>query len=1091
MQPLVVETKKNRSVKIGIITLCILTCIVNITVKTQDISWEEDMKTKLEKIADSLTTHLNPWEVSRRIFKAEDYGAIADGSTMNTAAIQKAINACSKAGGGIVLFSSGDYLTGTIILRSGVMLEISKGARILGSTSIGDYPEMIESYHSIMSEFYVFRQSLIYAEKAEKVGIRGKGEIYFRGEKSSFHGSPDNIGKIEGRPLGIRMIECKDVVLQDITLRSSAAWMQNYLYCENLIFDGMKVINHANYNNDGLDADGCRNMKISMIGGGESEMVDQPVEEKESGYPDAQEFSRTGLPAYGFNIRHARNINLFNIRVVPLEPDARPLFKSAGDVKNVMVNGKEMAGSFAQAKYPDLSKSHSNDEISNQTSDKYMPVIGVWVWGEEELLPDGFKKAIDQAGNHSPFNLLIPFLRFPDKEVVENEIHDQVRLAADYAAERNIGLVADLDIRSARRAFKKEYPGELQKMLRIKEIMLSENDSAETVIPSLDLNDHYSGGNVPHHYSLDGTLLRVYAYHNTAEGIEQESLEDITTECDIVWSSKDSVKVRIPPCKTNDKEQTHACVMVSFTHLYPDVYSPHLLEFQRKIIRQYSDVRLAGVCKDEWGFPPYYPRFYRTGINDFWYSKSCAQAYAEKTGGRELLADCLLMAKGIKGKESERQMAINHFMEMTRHRNVAIEDDFYHAVKEVFGPDAAVTVHSTWWPYPDLNEYKKNGLDWWASTRDWAQTDEVTPYAVRTALSKKWKSPVWYNMYYKKDLPVQVWSSALAGGRINYLPFQSLFSEDLMRAESRIRLLNYISKSPVDCPVAVIFGHACTMNWAGPHHDDVGMLLVDSLWKKGYPADLIPTSEIENGSLQIDSDGYISYGDQRYTAVVLYHPEFEKNSTAEFFLKADRGNTAMFRIGEWTKDFKGSPLDGNKLLPESMISTGDMNHTLLKIPEILKKNDIPGQTPATGIIDNTYFGLRDFSHSSCSPATTGFCRLIDGTVIHIAGTGQISGDTIKSDFKIQDHDVSIDAIGVAAVRLDEKGQLQALAAGSLKYFKAGNFELRLDERMDIALWLDGEEGWQGVIQGNDGAIPEELMAITKKWTHLNLPVPPE
>src|SRR4030043_810774 len=115
MQPLVVETKKNRSVKIGIITLCILTCIVNITVKTQDISWEEDMKTKLEKIADSLTTHLNPWEVSRRIFKAEDYGTIADGSTMNTAAIQKAINACSKAAGGIVLFSSGDYLTGTII----------------------------------------------------------------------------------------------------------------------------------------------------------------------------------------------------------------------------------------------------------------------------------------------------------------------------------------------------------------------------------------------------------------------------------------------------------------------------------------------------------------------------------------------------------------------------------------------------------------------------------------------------------------------------------------------------------------------------------------------------------------------------------------------------------------------------------------------------------------------------------------------------------------------------------------------------------------------------------------------------------------
>jgi len=744
-----------------------------------------------------------------------------------------------------------------------------------------------------------------------------------------------------------------------------------------------------------------------------------------------------------------------------------------------------------QPQYPNFYKPTSPSEISNQISNHYMPVIGVWLWNEKTLIPNGYREWIDQVSQHSPYNLLIPFLRFPDNEVVDNEVHNQVKLAADYASERNVGLVPDLDVRNARRAFKREYPQELQEMLRIKEITLSETDSMETVVRSIDLSDHYSGGKIQHHVSLYGSLLRVYAYNYVSGSVDGKSVKDITKECRLLIPSKDSLKVKIPSIKTNGVTPTHASVMVSFTHLYPDVYAPHLMEFQHKIIHQYADARLAGACKDEWGFPPYFPRNYREGINDFWYSKHEAQAYAEKTGGRELLSDCFLMAKGIKGKDSERQKAINHFMEMNRLRNVTLEADFYNAVKEVFGPDAAVTVHSTWWPYPDRNEFKKNGLDWWATKRDWAQTDEVAPYAVRTALCKKWGSPIWYNMYYKEDISAQQWSSALGGGRIDYLPIQSLYKKEVMRAESRIRLLNYISKSPLDCRIAVIFGHACAMNWAGPYHDDVGMQLVDSLWKSGYPADLIPTSEIDNGSLRVDADGYIAYGTQRYDAVVLYHPEFEKKSTSDFFLKADKGNTTMLRIGDWTKDFNASPIVGNNLLPNSMLVYSSNNEASRNILEIVKKKGVQSQSPATGILDNRYFHLRDFNHSSCSPATTGFSRLIDGTVIQIAGTKNISGDTIKENFKINDFSVFVDAVGVAAVRVDSKGQPEALAASSLKSFKTGSFEINLKERLDVALWKDQNGKWQGIIQGGTGEIPAELKKLTENWTHLKLPTPCE
>ncbi len=745
-------------------------------------------------------------------------------------------------------------------------------------------------------------------------------------------------------------------------------------------------------------------------------------------------------------------------------------------------------GTYAQVKYKGVAQIPPG-MVPNKLPNDIMPVFGVWVWGENELKQDGFKSSIDKAATHSPFNFIIPFLRFPDKEVVDAEIHDQVKKAAEYAAQNNMALVPDLDIRSARRAYQKEHPDELQQMLRIKEIELSQADSLDVTIPSIGLNDHYSGGNIPHHNALKGEFLRCYAYKSVSEGIDELSINDITSRCRVVYANKDSIKVRVPSSATTIQGQSHAGVMVAFTHLYPDIFGPHIMEFQQNIIRQYADVKAAGVCKDEWGFPPYYPRFYRQGFHDFWYSQFRAAMYAERTGGRELLFDCFLMAFPVSGKESLRQMAVNHFMCMSTERNTVLETDFYNTTKEVFGPDAAVTVHSTWWPYPDKCEFMKNGLDWWTTKRDWAQTDEVAPYAVRTALCKKWGSAIWYNMYYKADLGVQIWSSALGGGRIDYLSYHSLYNKKFMQAENRIRMLNYITESPLDCRVAVLFGHAAAMNWAGPHYDDVGMGLIDSLWHQGYPADLIPTSEIWNQSIKVDAEGYIVYGMQRYNAVVLYHPEFENKEMAEFFNQVKPGKTALYRVGEWSKDFNGNELDTKAMLPEMMIASDDPVMIWNALLQQLKTDHIPSVTPATFVIDNKFFGLRDFPHASYAPANSGFSRLIDGTHIQIAATQDVSGDTIQTMFKLQNKDVAIDAVGIFAVRLNEKGELSALAAGGLKYFKTGTFEIRLDERTDIALWMDKNGKWKGVVQGEQAGIPKSLTRITRNWTFIQAPLP--
>lgn len=219
------------------------------------------MRERLGAMTAQLTATLVPWPVPNRVFRVEDYGARADGVTVVTAPIQAAIDACSASGGGRVVLAKGAYVSGTIDLKSGVMLQIAAGARLLGSTNLADYPDRVPRRPTVMDTHMKVRQSLVYAEGADRIGIRGPGTIDFRGSKESFPGR-ETIGETPGRPFGIRIIDSRRVVVEDVTLRNSACWMQSYLNCEDLILQRVRVDNHANWNNDGIDVDGCRRVIV-------------------------------------------------------------------------------------------------------------------------------------------------------------------------------------------------------------------------------------------------------------------------------------------------------------------------------------------------------------------------------------------------------------------------------------------------------------------------------------------------------------------------------------------------------------------------------------------------------------------------------------------------------------------------------------------------------------------------------------------------------------------------------------------------------------------------------------------------------------
>jgi hypothetical protein len=299
--------------------------------------------------------------------------------------------------------------------------------------------------------------------------------------------------------------------------------------------------------------------------------------------------------------------------------------------------------------------------------------------------------------------------------------------------------------------------------------------------------------------------------------------------------------------------------------------------------------------------------------------------------------------------------------------------------------------------------------------------------------------------------------------------------------------------------VAVVFGHPDALNWSGKGFADVGLEVSNGLWAEGFYADLIPSSEIALGNLKLAEEGSLQYGPQRYAAAVLYHPQFERLAVAEFFRKAAAWDkTALFRVGDWMADFEGRNCDANAALPPRM-KLLDAAAAVRQIIAHLKASGIEPQTPCT------MRGAAGFP-ASMMPKPSGQCRLLDGTVIVASGEKDVMGAPIRKTIKVAPgpgsglapgpgsgpggHEVTFDAVGVAAVRLDRQGKVEALAAGGLKTFKARDMTIELPERADVALWRDSKGQWQGVLLGHDGPVPDALAGITGKWTRLRLPVSP-
>lgn len=206
------------------------------------------------------------FKVLAQDYHLASFGAVGDGQTLNTTALQAAIDQAHQNGGGRVVFPAGRFLSGSIVLKSNVELHLQKNAVLLGSTNPEDYIK-IKRW-----------KALVMAEGADNIAISGKGTLDGQGAELALHlDSLFYIGEVDSskyqlkerrpfaplRPQIIELVRCNNVEVTGVTIRNAASWVQTYDQCHHLTIDGIKVDSDAYWNNDGIDVTDSWDVRIT------------------------------------------------------------------------------------------------------------------------------------------------------------------------------------------------------------------------------------------------------------------------------------------------------------------------------------------------------------------------------------------------------------------------------------------------------------------------------------------------------------------------------------------------------------------------------------------------------------------------------------------------------------------------------------------------------------------------------------------------------------------------------------------------------------------------------------------------------------
>ncbi|RVT72001.1 glycoside hydrolase family 28 protein [Flavobacterium sufflavum] len=280
--------KKLFTVKLPLLALAVL--LLALTAKEEPKVWTSSSQ-PLKEMEQIRKLIIAP-KFKNQEFNIIDFGAKADGVTMNTEAFKKAIEACNAAGGGKVVVPSGNFLTGPIYLKSNVNLHLKVGSTILFSQNPKDYPIVLTRWEGMDCMNY---SPQIYAYNEKNIAITGSGTINGNADKKHWwpwkgrkqygwkEGIPNQLlardslhlmmkknvdprKRVFGeghylRPYMIQPYNCKNLLISGVTLIDSPMWFLSPVMCENITIEKVRIDSEGP-NTDGCDPDACKNVLI-------------------------------------------------------------------------------------------------------------------------------------------------------------------------------------------------------------------------------------------------------------------------------------------------------------------------------------------------------------------------------------------------------------------------------------------------------------------------------------------------------------------------------------------------------------------------------------------------------------------------------------------------------------------------------------------------------------------------------------------------------------------------------------------------------------------------------------------------------------
>ena len=194
-----------------------------------------------------------------------DAGALPDGTTVNTKAIQTAIDKCAASGGCVIVVPKGTFLSGALFLKQGVNLSVEKDGVLKGTTNIDDYPLINTRWEGTEEPW---TSSFINAEGLTDLEISGEGTIDGSGEDwlQNRRAPGAQPGPRRGRPRLIGIQNSKRVHVAGLNLHNQAVWCLFLLYSEDVVAENLKITAEHNIpSSDGIDIDSSKRVRVNNV----------------------------------------------------------------------------------------------------------------------------------------------------------------------------------------------------------------------------------------------------------------------------------------------------------------------------------------------------------------------------------------------------------------------------------------------------------------------------------------------------------------------------------------------------------------------------------------------------------------------------------------------------------------------------------------------------------------------------------------------------------------------------------------------------------------------------------------------------------